>query len=144
MPTLKFTETYLSSSILIIPTTKLDNLESIFSAYWNLPDFDDQTMTIDQPDENGNRRFPTLSFVGIEQIHDGTLYPHDESNDPLDLSDALASIVEHGTEFKLQYVQLEGAGLQYTSYYCDTEGVIKQFSDDPLMFDKKYLPNKTA
>lgn len=144
MPTLKFTETYLSSSILIIPKEKFDNLENIFSDYWNLPEFNDQTMTIDQPDENGKRRFPHLCFLGIEQIHDGTLYPHDESNDPFDLSEALASIVEHGTEFKLQYVQLDGAGIQYTSYYCNTEGVITQFSDDSLMFDKKYLPNKRA
>ncbi|MDS7968108.1 hypothetical protein RMB12_13865 [Acinetobacter sp. V117_2] len=136
MPTLKMTETYLSSSILIIPTEKFENIENIFSEYLNLPEFEDQTLAIDHPDENGKRKYLHLSFVGIEQIHDVTLYPHDESKDPLDLENALAKIVEIGTEFKLQYVQLVGSGLQYTSFHFESQGSLTQLSDDPLYIEK--------
>lgn len=139
MPTLKMTKTYLSSSILIIPTEKFEKIENIFSEYWDLPEFENQTLAIDQPDENGKRKYPHLSFVGIEQIHDGTLYPHYESKDSLDLENALAKIVEIGTEFKLQYVQLVGSGLQYAYFHFDSQESLTQLSDDPLYIEKKYL-----
>jgi hypothetical protein len=68
MPTIKLTETYLSSSIIVMPTVNFENFDKNLSAYWNLPDLIDQTLAVDPIDENGLRKHPEYSFVSIEQF----------------------------------------------------------------------------
>lgn len=144
MPRLKFTETYLSSSVIVMPTANLEKFKADYAEYNNLPDFEDQTAAIDSPDENGERRFPHLSFISIEQDHDGCLYPIDDQLDSVGLDDALPPYIEQGTEFKLQFVQFEGSGLQYYSFTYNSQGMINTVKDDPLNFDSKFLINRSV
>lgn len=139
MPTLKLTETYLSSSIIVMPTVNFENFAKNLSDYWNLPDLIDQTMAVDPIDEDGLRKHPEYSFVSIEQIHDGCLYPHDDKNDSMELDDVLFPLIAEGTEFKLQYVQLQGAGVQFNSFVYNSQGMVSHVSDDPLDFNFKHL-----
>ena len=139
MSTIKLTETYLSSSIIVMPTVNFENFDKNLSAYWNLPDLIDQTLAVDPIDENGLRKYPEYSFVSIEEIHDGCLYPHDDKNDSMELGDVLIPFIAEGTEFKLQYVQLEGAGVQFNSFVYNSQGMVSHVSDDPLPFNFKHL-----
>lgn len=142
MPRVKLTETYLSSSIIVMPTANLEKFKADYAAYHNLPDFDDHTQAIDPVNENGERQFPHLSFVSIEQTHDGCLYPFNEQEETVELDDALCPLVESGTEFKLQYVQFEGAGLQYFSFTYNAQGKINIVQDNPLNIDSRFFKIK--
>lgn len=139
MPTLKLTETYLSSSIIVMPTVNFENFGKNLSDYWNLPDFIDQTLAVDPPDEDGIRQYPEYSFISIEQIHDGCLYPHDDVNDSLELDNVIYPLIAKGTEFKMQYVQFHGAGVQYNSFVYNSQGEVNSISDDPMDFNFKKL-----
>lgn len=138
MPSIRGDETLLSSSIIIMPTSNYDNLRDLWSQYSNIPDFNDLTLHLDI-DEDGNRVHPLLSFVQIEGIHDGSLYLIDESGESTDLGDELYKLIEQGTQFKLQYIQIAGYGLQYTSFYYDSTGLLSQISDGPLYIPPNYI-----
>lgn len=137
MPNIRFTETYLSSSIIIITTSNLMLLEKELESFNNVPEFIDETLVIDL-DKSNNRKNPELSFIHFEQVHDGSLYPIDNS-ESIDLGDLIFPYIAQGSTFKLQFAQLEGSGIHYTSFSYDATGLINQFSDNPLVLDSKYL-----
>jgi hypothetical protein len=57
----------------------------------------------------------------------------------MELDDVLIPLIAEGTEFKLQYVQLQGAGVQFNSFVYNSQGMVSHVSDDPLDFNFKHL-----
>lgn len=138
MPRIRFTETYLSSSIIIMPTSNFEKLKEKLATYNNTPDLIDVSETVNV-DPLGIRIHPDLSFFQIEDVHDGSLYLKDDSGDSVDLVDEIYKHIQQGSEFKIQLVQLEGNGMQFSSYLYGSTGLISHVSDNPLCISAKYL-----
>lgn len=116
----------LISSVIVMPTSRFEALESELSHINNLPSFLDITESIDPIRNSSQRKHPHLSFIHIKEPHDSYVYDGNDDNEMVDLGDLIVPFIEKGTTFKLQLMVFDYNGVDYSEQSYNDQGMISE------------------